>query len=69
MLQQHWNNATARERLLIIVMCLVVISAALITLLVRPAWRVVQSAPAALNALDTKVLSMRAETSSVGGPA
>ena len=61
MLQQRWKNATARERLLVIVMCLVVISAALSALLVRPAWRVVQSAPATLNRLDAQVLSMRAQ--------
>ena len=61
MLQQRWNNATARERLLVMVTAVFVFCAVLIALLVRPAWRVVQSAPAALSALDAKVLTMRAQ--------
>lgn len=68
-LQQHWKNAAARERLLIIVMCLVVTCAAIVALLVRPAWRVVQSAPATLDALDARVLSMRAQAAQLrAGP-
>lgn len=59
MLRQRWNEATSRERLVVIVMALVVFCALLIALLVRPAWRVVQSAPATLNTLDAKVLTMR----------
>ena len=61
MLHTRWNEATARERLLLIVMVLVVCCAVLIAALVRPAWRVVQSAPATLSALETKVLMMRAQ--------
>ena len=61
MLQQRWNNATARERLVVMMTAVFVFCAVLIALLVRPAWRVVQSAPAALNALDAKVLTMRAQ--------
>ena len=61
MLQQRWNNATARERLVVMVTAVFVFCAVLIALLVRPAWRVVQSAPAALSALDAKVLTMRAQ--------
>lgn len=59
MLRQRWNEATSRERLVVIVMALVVCCALLAALLVRPAWRVVQSAPDSLNALDAKVLTMR----------
>jgi general secretion pathway protein M len=62
MLQQRWNEANARERLFIIVMGLVLCLAAVFVLLVRPAWRTVQTAPAALRALDAKVLSMRAQS-------
>ena len=61
MLHTRWNEATARERLLLIAMALVVGCAVLIAALVRPAWRVVQSAPATLSALETKVLTMRAQ--------
>ena len=61
MLHTRWNEATARERLLLIVMVLVVCCAVLIAALVRPAWRVVQSAAATLGALDTNVLVMRAQ--------
>ena len=61
MLHTRWNEATARERLLLIVMALVVCCAALIAALVRPVWRVVQSAPATLGALEAKVLTMRAQ--------
>ena len=42
-------------------MLLTVLCAVVIALLVRPAWRVVQSAPATLDALDAKVLAMRAQ--------
>ena len=59
MLRQRWNDAASRERLAVIVMALVMFCAVLTALLVRPAWRVVQSAPATLNALDAKVLTMR----------
>jgi general secretion pathway protein M len=62
MLQQRWNEANARERLLIIVMGMALCLAAIFVLLVRPAWRTVQTAPAALSALDAKVLSMRAQS-------
>ncbi len=61
MLQQRWNHATARERLLLIAMVFAVCCAVLIAALVRPAWRVVQSAPATLSALEAKVLTMRAQ--------
>ena len=58
-LQKLWNEATSLRRLVIIVMTLFGLCALLIALLVRPAWRVVQAAPANLSALDTKVLTMR----------
>ena len=61
MLHTRWNEATVRERLLLIAMVLVVCCAVLIAALVRPAWRVVQSAPATLSALEAKVLTMRAQ--------
>ncbi len=61
LLQQRWRDATARERLSIIVMLLVVVGAVLVALLVMPAWRVVRSAPATLTSLDAKVLAMRAQ--------
>ena len=60
-LQQHWQNATAREKLMVIAMVLVVAGALLFALLVRPAWRTVQNAPAALNALEAKVQAMRTQ--------
>ena len=61
LLQQRWRDATARERLSVMVMLLVVLGALLVTLLVLPALRVVRSAPATLATLDTKVLAMRAQ--------
>ena len=61
MLHTRWNEATARERLLLIAMALVVCCAVLTAVLVCPAWRVVHSAPATLSALETKVLVMRAQ--------
>ncbi len=61
MLLQRWKVATARERLLLMVMAVVVGCAVLIAALVRPAWRVVQSAPPTLSALEEKVLTMRAQ--------
>jgi type II secretory pathway component PulM len=61
MLKQRWIEASARERLLVLVMAAVVFSAVLVALLVRPAWRVVRSAPATLAALDAKMLNMRAQ--------
>ena len=60
-LQQHWQNATAREKLMVIAMVLVVAGALLFALLVRPAWRTVQNAPTALSALDAKVQTMRSQ--------
>lgn len=59
MLQQRWNEATSRERLFVIVMGVVLFCAVLTVALVRPAWHVVQSAPATLSALDAKTLIMR----------
>ncbi len=61
MLQQRWIDATARERLLVIAMTLIVLFAVLFALLIRPAWRVLQAAPATLTLLDAKVLAMRAQ--------
>jgi type II secretory pathway component PulM len=61
MLKQRWMEASARERLLVLMMAAVVLGAVLVALLVRPAWRVVRSAPATLAALDAKVLTMRAQ--------
>lgn len=61
MLLQRWIDATARERLLVIAMTLIALCAVLFALLIRPAWRVLQAAPATLTALDAKVLAMRAQ--------
>lgn len=61
LLQQHWLNATSRERLLVVSMAAVIFFAAVFALLIRPAWRTVQAAPATLNALDNQVLTMRAQ--------
>jgi general secretion pathway protein M len=65
MLKQRWHEATSRERLLVIVMGVVLCGAVLIALLVRPAWRVVQGAPATLATLDAKVLTMRAQAAAL----
>lgn len=59
MLQQRWSEATARERMLVIVMGLVVFCAVLIALLIRPAWQTVLNAPATLVLLEEKLLTMR----------
>ena len=61
MLKQRWIEATSRERLLVTVMGVVVLGAVIFLVLVRPAWRIVQRAPEALNALDVTVLRMRAQ--------
>lgn len=63
MLIQHWNNASARERLLIVMAALFLCGALLFALLVRPAWRAVRDAPATLQALDAKVMTMRTQAS------
>lgn len=59
MLQQRWNEATTRERLLVLVMAVVLGCAVLIALLIAPAWRTVDTAPATLRLLESKVLVMR----------
>ncbi len=59
MTSERWNNASSRERLLVVVMVLIVCGALGFALLVRPAWRVVRAAPATLQTLDTRVLTMR----------
>ena len=59
MLQQRWNEATTRERLLVMLMAMVAGCAVLITLLILPAWRMVNTAPATLQLLDSKVRLMR----------
>ena len=42
MLTRYWNSASARERLMLVVMVLFVCGALLFAVLVRPAWRLVQ---------------------------
>lgn len=58
-LQQRWRDTSARERLLLVVMGIVVCTALVTALLIRPAWRTVREAPARLTVLDTQILQMR----------
>jgi general secretion pathway protein M len=65
MLQQYWQNATPREHLLIALMAAIICSALVFALLIQPAWRTVQAAPATLTRLDGQVLTMRAQAASL----